>query len=394
MVSLAGKQILGYMYEGVKVMAQALLTDEVLPHSTHNAASDIEPDDEEKEITPFIYSVSSYGADYDVEGLVRRLRQEDIIVPDFQRQFVWDIEQSSRFIESLLFGLPVPAIFLAVEEETRQLLVIDGQQRLRTIQYFYNGKFGDKANSPEFHLQGIGPRFAGATYASLASEDRRRLDNSIIHAIIVKQDKPSDDSSSIYYIFERLNIGGIKLQPQEIRTAIYRGEFNELLKELSHNKTWRAIYNSSSTHLKDQEFILRFFAFYYNAHNYKEPMKAFLNDYMGANRHLRQQSEAQLRALFEQTISAVQNCLTAGMKPFRPQNRLNVAVFDAVMVGIARRLERGPITACEEMRHSYQELTRDTPDNDFIAVSKASTANREAVMRRIELASRAFANIQ
>ena len=84
---------------------------------------------------------SSYGADYPVDGLVKRINAEDIYIPEFQRGYVWSLNQASRFIESLLLGLPVPGIFVAKDEETKKLLVIDGQQRLKSLQFFYNGMF-------------------------------------------------------------------------------------------------------------------------------------------------------------------------------------------------------------------------------------------------------------
>ncbi|MCG8349494.1 MAG: DUF262 domain-containing protein, partial [Chloroflexales bacterium] len=184
-----------------------------------------DPRDDDQPI-PFRYSISSYGADYDVDGLVRRLKRGDVVVPDFQRQYVWTLTRASRFIESLLLGLPVPGIFLAVDPDTQQLLVIDGQQRLRSLEYFYEGIF---RNEREFTLKGVQPEFEGKTYETLSPEDRRRLDNSIIHATVIKQEDPKEeDSSSIYYIFERLNTGGMSLQPQEIRASIFQGLFYRL----------------------------------------------------------------------------------------------------------------------------------------------------------------------
>src|SRR3954454_89039 len=105
--------------------------------------ADIDPEAEDEEL-PFVYSITSYGADYPVDGLVKRLESGDIAVPDFQRQFIWPRARIDRFIESLLLGLPVPGIFLAREPETNKLLVIDGQQRLRTLAAFYKGILRDR----------------------------------------------------------------------------------------------------------------------------------------------------------------------------------------------------------------------------------------------------------
>lgn len=106
-----------------------------------NSIDDSESDDT---VAPEKYDITSFGADYDVEGLVRRLQRGDIFIPSFQRNYVWNQNLASRFIESLLLGLPIPGIFMAREAESNKLIVIGGQQRLRTLQFFYNGFFKPK----------------------------------------------------------------------------------------------------------------------------------------------------------------------------------------------------------------------------------------------------------
>lgn len=113
-------------------------------------------------VIPYRYSISSYGADYPVDSIVKRLQAGSIYIPSFQRGFVWNLKQSSRFIESLLLGLPVPGIFLSKDPDTQQLLVVDGQQRLRTLQFFYEGIF--ESTSREFALIKVQPQFVGKTY--------------------------------------------------------------------------------------------------------------------------------------------------------------------------------------------------------------------------------------
>ncbi len=124
-----------------------------------------------EEYYPVEYSISSYGADYPVDGLVKRINNRSIYIPKFQRSYVWNIYRASRFIESLLLGLPVPAIFLYKETDSNRLLVIDGQQRLRTLQYFYNGSF--EPTERTFKLpKGVQNRFQGATYKTLKEDER------------------------------------------------------------------------------------------------------------------------------------------------------------------------------------------------------------------------------
>jgi len=344
--------------------------------------------EDEEELMPFKYSITSYGADYPVDGLVRRIRDGSIYVPPFQREYVWKIDRASRFVESLLLGLPVPGIFLSREEEEQKLMVIDGQQRLRTLQYFYDGIY--VPDNREFALEGVVPQFERATYKSLKEGERRLLDDSILHATIVKQDDPSDDYSSVYHIFERLNTGGVLLQPQEIRSAMYHGKFNDLLGELNENKSWRSVFGNISARMKDQELILRFLALYSKAEEYKSPMKGFLNLYMGQNKKLKLQPAEELRKIFTETIEfAVANL---GEEAFKPKKGINSPVFDAVMVGIARRLEKGEVHDSEELRKRYQILLE---DNEFSTiVFRGGTTSEERVRLRLKLATEAFADLK
>ncbi|HYW37088.1 MAG TPA: DUF262 domain-containing protein [Terriglobales bacterium] len=170
--------------------------------------------------SPYTYSITAYGADYPVDGVVKRIEAGDIIVPTFswepgadsqvvgfQREYVWPRPKGDRFIESLLLGLPVPGIFL-VKEPSGRFLVLDGHQRLYTLRAFYDGVI----HGVEYKLGDVQARFVGKRYRDLDIEDRRRLDDSIIHATVIRQDQPSEDQSSIYVIFDRLNTGGVNLR--------------------------------------------------------------------------------------------------------------------------------------------------------------------------------------
>ena len=213
--------------------------------------------EEEDEAVPFQYAISTTPRDYDVLSLVNRLKAGDIVIPQFQRGYVWSLKEASRFIESLLFGLPVPNIFLSVEPDTERLLVVDGRQRLSTLQYFYNGIW--PLTKREFAVKGTGEKgkYESMTYASLTEADRRRLDNALLPAFIIKQDQPSEDNSSIYHVFERLNTSGVSLTPQEIRAAIYHGKFSDLLNEINKNTLWREIYGPENKFMRDEELLQR-----------------------------------------------------------------------------------------------------------------------------------------
>ncbi len=342
--------------------------------------------EEDDEAVPFQYAISTKGIDYDVQGLVKRLIDGDILIPRFQRGFVWSLKEASRFIESLLFGLPVPNIFLSEEPDTQRLLVVDGQQRLTTLRCFYEGLW--PLTKREFVIKGTGAKgkYEGATYKSLSDADRRRLDNSSLRASIIKQEQPSEDNSSIFHIFERLNTGGVSLTPQEIRAAIYHGKFSDLINELNKNKQWREIYGLENRLMRDQELILRFFAFYYNAQNYETPMKEFLNKFMARNRDLSKYSGESLSLLFSKSIAIIHK--SVGKRAFRPSRAINIAVFDAVMVGITRRLQAGTAPSVDGIRSSYNLLLS---SQDFLDVTQHSTGHPNNVRSRLDLATSAFA---
>jgi hypothetical protein len=339
-----------------------------------------------EEPLPYTYAISSYGTDFDVEGLIRRLEREDVFLPPFQRSFVWSIKQASRFVESLLLGLPVPGIFLARDETTQQLLIIDGQQRLYSLLYFYQGIWPQTGK--EFALKGLQSRFEGQKYKSLLAADKRRLDNSVLHATIVRQEEPDDGNSSIFFIFERLNTGGISLNPQEIRSALYHGQFNEALEQLNAFSAWRSLYGPTSARRRDIELILRFFALYFDAKNYEKPMALFLNAHMGRNRRLERQPQELLQSVFQETTTLIER--TMGSKAFKPKRALNAALFDSVMVGVTRRLERGTITDVGAMRDAFSRLLNNP---EYMKAIETATTDEENVQRRLAMATQAFEGI-
>lgn len=333
------------------------------------------------------YAVSSYGADYTVDGLVKRIQNNDIVVPKFQRGFVWDIKESSRFIESLLLGLPVPSIFLTKDGDGK-LLVVDGQQRLFTLSYFYDGKWRD---GKEFALRDVQPEFSGKTYQTLSTKDRRNLDDAILHATVFKEDDPSPDERGIYEVFNRLNTGGKLLTSQEVRSALnHRGRIQAILSELNQNPAWRTIYGrpEPDVRMRDQELILRFLALLFAMNDYREPMYSFLNDFMGKRKNPSSAEESAMRDAFKATVTTIAS--TVGAKAFRPSQALNAAVLDAVMVGTARRLQRGAIEDPEQYKRAYEALLA---DQRFLGLCGRGTASKERVLARVTLATQAFEGV-
>ena len=343
-------------------------------------------------VTQTRYEITSFGADYDVAGLVGRLRRGDIFIPSFQRDYVWKLPEASKFIESLLLGLPVPGVFLARDSDTNKLLVIDGQQRLKSLQFFYEGFFNPKdsdKNRRVFKLSKISKRFEGLTYQTLPERDRIQLDDYILHATVVKQESPSSDDTSIYHVFERLNTGGQKLKPQEIREAVYHGSLMNLIDKLNLDSNWRAIYGKTSPRLKDGELVLRFLTFYHNASEYRRPLYEFLNQFSKKYQNPAQEFLAKCEAKFTESIAIIFQAL--GEKAFKPEGSLNAAVFDSVLVAIARRLDAGSITNIEALRLAYEQLLQ---DQAYRAGTERASADEANVAVRIRRATEIFADLQ
>ena len=350
----------------------------------------IEADDDGDEVVPKVsFEVTSFGSDPEVELLVKRLNRRDIIIPTFQRDYVWRQPEASKFIESLLLGFPVPGLFFATDANTNKQLVIDGQQRLRTLQFFYNGFFNPRIGDTTqrtFALTKVQEPFEGLTYATLPEHDRIRLDTSIIHATTIKQTKPAGDDTSLYHIFERLNSGGRRLTDQEMRLAIYHGPLIDLIKELNDYAPWRKIFGKPHTRLKDQELILRFFAIFHRLNEYQRPLSEFLNKYAGRNRNLSSTTAANMGKLFRNTVDTFSSSLSG--RPFRLTTSLNVAVYDSCMVGLAKRIEASKkLPEPKAVLSAYTKLLQDT---SYLEAASRSTADQLFVKRRVERAIQAF----
>lgn len=261
------------------------------------------------------------------------------------------------------------------------MLIVDGQQRLLSLQYFYSGRFKDKV----FKLSSVCPELEGLTYDDLSLDDQGRLDDAIIHATIIKQETPANDDSSIYMVFERLNTGGVTLQPQEIRACIYYGEFNNLLSELVKTPSWRSLFSKESARMKEQELLLRFFALYYSYENYKKGLKKFLNSFMSANRNLGIHDKDELKNLFVSSIDLLVDA--KGKDLFRKGKSVNAALFDSVMIGVAKRLQSRSM-GVEECRHLYDSLMQ---DSEYMEYTVTSTADEKQIKGRIGKAVEHFA---
>ena len=341
---------------------------------------DLEPvtsEGEDYTSAPADYKISTYPADFSLEILHRKWLDGDIIIPEFQRAFVWKPVHSSKLIESFLVGLPVPPVFVYTEREYQKFLVIDGQQRLKSIFYFLEGYFSEDAqgNRKVFRLIGLNEssRFAGKTFADLREADRLRLEDSVLRTLVLQQVDP-DDYTSVYHIFERLNTGGTLLANQEIRNCVYGGSFVKSLARLNENPEWRKILGkpTEDSRKRDIELLVRFFALR-DISDYQKPMKDFLSRFMRKNRDVSETALAQSKQVFQDTCGQIVDSL--GEKPFHGHSGLNIAVLDAVMVSFSENLDRVPA----DIKFRYERLRS---DEKFVSSTRQGTTDVAIVHQR------------
>ena len=302
-----------------------------------------------------IYDITTFGTSADVSTIYNRLKKGKYYIPSFQRDYVWKKPQASRLIESIVMGLPIPSIFIAKDED-ENYYVIDGQQRLKSIEKFYDG---------EFALQDVIGELDGKKYIELDEKLRNRIDEYAIQLIIIKQEKPDDNNDSIYKIFERINTEGTKLYPQEIRASSYHGEFNELLHKFAEDTRWYSFISMKNNRKTHEELILRFIALYFDLKNYKSPMKHFLNVYMNKNRHFKVTSKEQIESIFNKTMDLCEKFLSKEYICLKDSNRVNTQLLDSILVGIATNINNPKLSTNNYIINKINSLKESINDESY-----------------------------
>jgi hypothetical protein len=274
--------------------------------------------------------------DITVKELVGMVSEEVIdIAPDYQRQFRWSEENQSTFVESVFLGIPIPSLFMAANADGRWEL-IDGVQRLSTLVRFIGASEARAATGrPEsLRLSGLEKlsAFNSLTFDELPKPVQLQFS---LKPLKVTTISDKSDLSVRFDLFERLNTGGVRLEPQEIRSCIYRGSFNELLKRLAKNPDFRRVVRlkaSAEHNATREELVLRFFAFLHGYKKFEHSVIDFLNDYMKSATE--SFDYAPNEALFADVFVALHEALPSGIvRGNRSQTPINL--FEAVAVGAA-----------------------------------------------------------
>jgi len=368
---------------------------------------------EDQEFDISEYDLTSLPNDFNVTTINSYLDSGSIKIPGFQRNYVWDIKRASKLVESIILGLPIPQIFL-YEENRNQFLVIDGQQRLMTILFFMKGRFpkkekrteirrlfneGDKALNnlmyndeyfTNFNLTlpnkvntKINP-FNTLNYNTLDTF-KMQFDLRPIRCVVVKQNVPKDDNSSVFEIFNRLNTGGINLMPQEIRCSLYHSDFIDLIVKLNLNSTWRKFLKAQDPdlHLKDVEILLRSFAIAIKGDVYKSSMAKFLNDFANDARKFTKEYNQYLETFANNLFKCLSE-LPADSFINKKSGRFNTFLFEGLMYA-QFKLHFKKRTFPEKI--DAQLLISLAEDSVFVSNSTQGTTNKDSVENRLRRAT-------
>ena len=319
-----------------------------------------------------LFSISSWGADLSFRELIDRFNEGGLVKPELQRKYVWDKSEASRFIDSLLLGLPVPSIFLAKTKD-EQMLIVDGYQRIMTVYDFVRGIFS--SDDKVFKLtrsDTINARWRGKAFAELSETEQRKIKNTTIHAIIFVQEQPAGTNTSLFQVFERINTSGSSLLSQEIRNCVSQGKLNNLLFELNKLPEWRTLFGLAveDVRMRDLEFILRFFSL--SSSSFKQEtkegisLKRFLNVYMNENRDPTDAELAAYRKRFTDTVlflhdhfggAAFHNI--SSTHPDRLVTKFNPTIFDSLMIAADFALAQGDTPLLANAEEKRRQLLTD-----------------------------------
>lgn len=332
--------------------------------------------------------------DPEIKGLYDKYKRKRLIIqPKFQRQFVWDATKSSQLMESALLRIPLPVVYLS-EEEDGKLSVIDGQQRLTAFFSFIDGIFPD---GKEFKLSGlkIFTEHNKKKFADLPEKDQERISECKIRAITFGQNSNEDLK---FEVFERLNSGSVKLNDQELRNCIYRGAYNDLLRDLSKDKDYMKIMGYSKPHKRmlDIEYVLRFASFYHQTYlNYSAPMKKFMNKEMEARQDISDADADELKKSFKNSVSVINSLLgetafkkfTAGAKE-DPSGRwdkgkFNASLFDILMWSFSNKDKNLLMNNLDSIKEGLIDLM--TTNQNFIESILIATSNKNRVLQRFDI---------
>lgn len=312
---------------------------------------------------------------------------EIIISPQFQRLYRWNIYQRTRFIESLLLGIPIPSIFVAEDPDGKWELV-DGLQRISTILAFFGYLKDDKKDDNKWILEegSLVKELAGYSVDTLPDKYLRNIKRTYCRVEIIKWDSQYDMR---YELFNRLNTGGEVLKDQEIRNCIFRGisdKFNVMLHSLAKSEEFQELVSLGESKINeqyDEELVLRFIALYDSDIEQMMSKNAaeFMTEYMRNSVENEHYNYEEIKEIFNRTVKVLSKL---DEWTFRySNNQFSTSLYEAVMVGIARNID-----AYEQMQKSelIKKINGIKEDELFNKYKGAAASSKSRLVNRMKSA--------
>lgn len=331
---------------------------------------------------PVDYSTLEYPIEIIVNKYLAGIDEDEneLFIPDYQREMAWDDDRQSKFIESILLGLPIPYIFVAdyvgdecESEDLARLEIIDGTQRIRTLSRFISNQL-QLSNLKD--LKSLN----GFKFKDLPFSRQRRFNRTTIRMIQLT-DKANEKIRRD--IFERLNTGSVDLNEMEKRRGIRPGKFLDLIEELSKESLFRDLCSFTEAEISKrdpQEFVLRFFAFLNNYKNYTgKKVHEFLDNYLEQENNSKSSNINVMRDEFNRMLRFIKKYLPNALHIYRktkrqyePTTRIK---FESITVGTALALREN-----KDLTPSSVSFINST-EFDKLTKSNASSSNNKVVKR-------------
>lgn len=320
-------------------------------------------------------------------SLLEQLEYDEIILtPDFQRSIdLWSDQLKSRLIESILMGLPIPSFYLSEDEESPNLIIVDGLQRLCSLKDFWVTK--------TLRLKGLQflTSLNGKTADDLDRVQIRRLKGLKVTLNKLRKGTPPEVKLAI---FQRVNTAGIPLNSQEMRNALYSRRANNLIRKMASLESFkRATGNKvTSRRMADADFANRFVAFYLHRDIYD----GHLDSFMGYSlQTLSRMSDAELDDILSSFDRSMEicyslmgdNCFKRPDPVFTGQylNKLNKALFDVISVSIAHLSANQQQLLIERDSEFRSKLLEQFNDYGFVRSVSEGTAKKPQVEDRYRI---------
>lgn len=289
------------------------------------------------------YDVKEFTIEYYVNKYLKNEEtdENDLYIPDYQREFIWDIKHQSRFIESLFLGLPVPFLFSAEIKETGRMEIVDGSQRIRTMAAFINDELTLN------YLEKLS-ELNNCKYSDLPRSVQRQFENIAIRMIVLSSKATEDVRNEM---FDRINTSSVPLLPMETRRGIYKGLFTDFIAQLANEPKFKALCPLAKymqNRREEEELLLRFFAFRDLFPNFSKVdnmgVASFLDEYLEKmNKDFNKYKKEELTKKYNALINYIEKAYpNQGFAKSKGGIGISKPYFEAIAVGVSLALDENP----------------------------------------------------